>query len=109
MSTIIGEVSIPADDQGFVLLQCPLCGEFFKVHPSDYQADDVIEIWCPSCGLKAENYFTEDVLELAFKKTRNYAHDFIYNEFKKMERKFKGSFVSFKAGKKTNARRRISH
>ena len=31
MSTIIGEVSIPADDQGFVLMQCPLCGEFFKI------------------------------------------------------------------------------
>ena len=32
MSTIIGEVSIPADDQGFVLMQCPLCGEFFKIN-----------------------------------------------------------------------------
>ncbi len=30
MSTIIGEVSIPADDQGFVLMQCPICGEFFN-------------------------------------------------------------------------------
>ena len=58
MSTIIGEVSIPADDQGFVLMQCPLCGEFFKIKPEDYHAEDVIEIWCPSCGLKAENYFT---------------------------------------------------
>lgn len=29
MSTIIGEVSIPADDQGFVLMQCPLCGKLF--------------------------------------------------------------------------------
>ncbi len=55
MSTIIGEVSIPADDQGFVLMQCPLCGEFFKIKPEDYHAEDVIEIWCPSCGLKAEN------------------------------------------------------
>ena len=53
MSTIIGEVSIPADDQGFVLMQCPLCGEFFKIKPGDYHAEDVIEIWCPSCGLKA--------------------------------------------------------
>ena len=81
MSTIIGEVSIPADDQGFVLMQCPLCGEFFKIKPEDYHAEDVIEIWCPSCGLKAEN-------------------DLIYNEMKKWEKKFKGSFISFKAGKK---------
>ena len=100
MSTIIGEVSIPADDQGFVLMQCPLCGEFFKIKPEDYHAEDVIEIWCPSCGLKAENYFTDDVIELALKKTKNYANDLIYNEMKKWEKKFKGSFISFKAGKK---------
>ncbi len=100
MSTIIGEVSIPADDQGFVLMQCPLCGGFFKIKPGDYHAEDVIEIWCPSCGLKAENYFTDDVIELALKKTKNYANDLIYNEMKKWEKKFKGSFISFKAGKK---------
>ena len=100
MSTIIGEVSIPADDQGFVLMQCPLCGEFFKIKPEDYHAEDVIEIWCPSCGLKAENYFTDDVIELALKKTKNYANDLIYNEMKKWEKKFKGSFISFKASKK---------
>lgn len=99
MSTIIGEVTIPADDQGFVLLQCALCGEFFKVCPEDYHADDVIEIWCPSCGLKTENYFSDDVIELALKKTKNYANDLIYNEMKKWENKFKGSFVSFKVEK----------
>ena len=104
MSTIIGEVSIPADDDGFVLLQCPLCGEFFKVRPTDYQADDVIEVWCPSCGLKADNYFTDDVLELAEKKTENYATDLIYNEMKKWERQFKGSFISFKANRKPQPR-----
>ena len=42
MSTIISEVSIPADDQGFVLMQCSLCGEFFKIKPEDYHAEDVI-------------------------------------------------------------------
>ena len=100
MSTIIGEISIPADDQGFVLMQCPLCREFFKIKPEDYHAENVIEIWCPSCGLKAENYFTDDVIELALKKTKNYANDLIYSEMKKWEKKFKGSFISFKAGKK---------
>ena len=100
MSEIIGEISIPAGDDGFVLLQCPLCGEFFKVRPDDYSAEDVIEMWCPRCGLKGDNYFTEDVIELALKKTKNYANDLIYNEMKKWERQFKGSFVTFKAGKK---------
>lgn len=100
MSTIIGEVSIPAGDDGFVLLQCPLCAEFFKVRPSDYEAEDVIEIWCPSCGLKGENYFTDDVIELAMKKTKNYANELIYNEMKKWEKQFSGGFITFKAGRK---------
>lgn len=104
MSTIIGEVSIPADDDGFVLLQCTLCGEFFKIRPEDYQADDVIEIWCPSCGLKSDDYFTDDVLELAEKKAENYATDLIYNEMKKWERQFKGSFISLKVNRKPQPR-----
>lgn len=104
MSTIIGEVSIPADDDGFVLLQCTLCGEFFKIRPEDYQADDVIEIWCPSCGLKSDDYFTDDVLELAEKKAENYATDLIYNEMKKWERQFKGSFISFKVNRKPQSK-----
>jgi len=100
MSTKIGEISIPADNEGFVLLQCYLCGEFFKIHPEDFEADDVIEIWCPSCGLKAKDYFTDDVIELAIKKTSNYANELIYNEMKKWERQFNGGLISFKAEKK---------
>lgn len=104
MSTIIDEISIPADNDGFALLQCSLCGEFFKVRPDDYQADDVIEIWCPSCGLKADNYFTDDALDLAEKKVENYASELLYNEMKKWERQFKGSLISFKVDKKPQPR-----
>lgn len=42
MSTIIGEISIPADDQGFVLMQCTLCGEFL---PSAAEQDDYFADW----------------------------------------------------------------
>lgn len=100
MSTIIGEISIPADNDGFILMQCPLCGEFFKLRPADYNAEDVIEIWCPCCGLKADNYFTDDVIELAMKKTTNYANDLIYSKMKDFETLFKKSDVSFKVDRR---------
>ncbi|QXM06961.1 TFIIB-type zinc ribbon-containing protein [Crassaminicella indica] len=100
MTDIQMEISIPADNDGFVLLQCPLCGEFFKLKPRDMEEDNVIEIWCPCCGLRSENYFTEDVIELAMKMGTNIAMDRIFDEMKKWEKQFKGCGVSFNAGKR---------
>lgn len=79
-------IPIPADDDGYVLLQCEQCGTYFKATPSDLEDDGVLHIFCPSCGLISENYVTEDVLELAMKMVTNAVNDMIYNEFKKMER-----------------------
>ena len=77
-------ISIPTDDDGYVLLQCEHCGTYFKATPSDLKDDGVLHIFCPSCGLISENYVTEDVLELA----------------KKMERHSKKGITTFKAGKR---------
>ena len=100
MSDATFEISIPADNDGYALMQCPNCGEFFKVKPDDFEDDGVLEIYCPACGLVGDSYITEDVLELATAMAQNYATDLIYNELKKMEKQFKGGFVSFSAGKK---------
>ena len=78
-------ISIPADDDGYVLLQCPNCGTYFKATPSDVQDDGVLELFCPSCGLAGESYITEDVLELAIAMTKNKAMDMIHKEFKKID------------------------
>ena len=100
MSDVTFQISIPSDNDGYCLMQCPTCGEYFKVTPSDYEDEGVLEICCPACSLVADNYFTEDVLELAMNIAKNYATDLIYNDFKKMESKFKGGIVSIKTGKK---------
>ncbi|EHI96902.1 hypothetical protein CDLVIII_0163 [Clostridium sp. DL-VIII] len=100
MSDIHMEISIPTDNDGFALLKCPFCGEFFKLRPNEMETEDVIEIWCPCCGLKGENYLTDDVIELALKMGKNVAMDMIFDELKKWERNFKGSSISFKADKK---------
>ena len=94
-------ISIPTDDEGYVLLQCEHCGTFFKMTPSDIEDDGVLRIFCPSCGLTSETYVTEDVLELALKMARNIAGDMIYDAFKDLERHNKrNSVVKFKAGKR---------
>lgn len=92
------EISIPTDNHGFCLLQCPLCTRFFKLTPTDIEAEDVVQIWCPNCGLKSDNYLTEDVIELALAMTKNVMMDEIFKSFKKLERKTKN--LSFKVHKK---------
>lgn len=93
------EISIPCDDDGFVLLQCPKCGELFKLRPSDVESDEVLDIYCPLCGLTSDNYFTEDVVELAVAMAANGALDEIYNDFRKLERETKNSLFQIKCSK----------
>lgn len=92
-------IPVPTDDDGYILLQCPNCGTYFKATPDDVQDDGVLEIFCPSCGLVGEDYVTEDVLELAVTMAQNKALDMIHNEFKKMERQFRNGPITFKAGR----------
>lgn len=89
-------LEIPSDEDGFVLLQCPLCGELFKLTVTDLESEDVLEIWCPFCGLVSDNYLTEDAVDLAMKKAKNAVNDLLHQELKKMERNFKGGLISFK-------------
>ena len=92
-------IPIPADDDGYILLQCPNCGVYFKATPDDILDDGVLELFCPSCGLTGENYVTEDVINLAAAMVQNKAMDLIHNEFKKIERQFRKGPITFKAGK----------
>lgn len=100
MNNINLQISIPADNDGFVLLKCPLCGEFFKLKADEIEAEDVINIWCPCCGLISDSYITEEVITLALNKAKNIVNDLIFDEFKKLENHTKGNLFSFKAGNK---------
>lgn len=94
------EISIPTDDDGYVLLQCEHCGSYFKAMPSDIENDGVLEVFCPCCGLVSENYATEDVIELALSMAQNWAMDMVYDTFKKMEHQFRNGPVTLKMGKR---------
>ena len=94
------EVSIPSDNDGFILLQCSHCGSFFKITADDLKEDSLLMLYCPSSGLVSESYFTENVISLACTKLENSVMDVIYGSFKSMEKVTKHSALQVKAGKK---------
>lgn len=87
-------ISIPTDNDGFVTFQCPFCGEIFKLQAEEIQADDVINIFCPICGLMSEpsNFVTDNVIQHAQDVAMNYVKDLLNDNFKKMEHDSKGYF-----------------
>ena len=90
MDNLSFEIEIPPDDDGFVLFQCPECGEFFKLRVNEIESDDVAEICCPACGIASDNYFTDDVVELAKVMCKNRVMRALHNEKKDLERKTRG-------------------
>lgn len=97
----IVEIPIRSDNDGFILLQCSLCGEFFKLLASDLNDDSTLNIWCPYCGLDGKKYYTKEVLDISIKIAKNEANKMIYNSLKNLERKTRNNkFMNFKCGKK---------
>ena len=94
------EIPIPPDNKGFILLKCAYCGELFKIKAGDLNDDGILNIYCPSCGLISEQYFTDEVLELAQMKVKNKTIDIVNEQLNKIEKQFKNSFIKFKRKKK---------
>lgn len=92
-------ISIPTDDDGYVLLRCPKCGEFFKLRAEDIESENVKDIYCPLCGLTSDDFLTEDVIEAARIKALNMVMAKLHKEMVKLEKKTKNSIIQFKAGK----------
>lgn len=90
------EISIPCDDDGFVLLQCPHCGELFKLTVKDIESDSFFNTYCPSCGLAGDEFLTEDVRNLALAKAANLAFDAITQELQSFSKRSKESLIQFK-------------
>ena len=95
-------ITIPTDEDGFVLLQCHICGEYFKLLASEINDDSTINIWCPYCGLNGKQYAPKEVLENAIKIAENEFNEIVHNAFKKMEKETKNSPLKFKSTGKPN-------
>jgi len=94
------EISIPSDNDGYILLQCEHCGGYFKVTSGDINDEQLLNLYCPECGLVSENYLTEEVIGVAQLLAHNYALDFVYSTLKNIESKTKNKGFQIKVGNK---------
>ena len=91
------EIPIKSDEEGFILLKCNLCGEFFKLLASDLNDEANFNIWCPYCGLNGKNYYTDEVLDISQKIVQNEINKIIHQSFKDLERQTKNNkMLTFK-------------
>ena len=93
-------IGLPCDNDGFMLLQCPKCGERFKVLPEDAKDDSVVAVHCALCGLTSRSFVTDELVSLAHAKALNYVNEELYSVFSELHRKTKGQVVSFGKPKK---------
>lgn len=93
MSDEIIEFSIPSDSDGYVTFGCPYCANTFKLHAGECQEDDIIEIFCPYCGLVDEPsaFLNDEIVQLAMDKVENVLVDILNSFSKNLERSFKGN------------------
>jgi Zn finger protein HypA/HybF involved in hydrogenase expression len=84
MEDIHTTIEIPSDADGFVLLQCPLCSEFFKITPEDFESDELLKLCCPNCGIQSDDFLTDEVLEVAQRVVENMARDLLEKKTKEI-------------------------
>lgn len=95
------EISIPTDNDGYVMLKCPTCGEKFMLKPSDIEEESTIDIWCPRCGLKHESYFDDEIIDLSHIIVQNCIVDMLNDFTKDLEKSFKNcKSIKFKSSNK---------
>jgi uncharacterized Zn-finger protein len=96
------EFSIPADADGYVTFQCPYCDNTFKLHAGECQEDDIMEFFCPYCGLVDEPsaFLNDEIMQLVTDKAKNFMIDMLNDFGKELERSFRGnSIVQMKSSK----------
>lgn len=85
----IGSVTLQADDNGMVTLQCDRCKSRFKMS-SDYLNDELdYVICCPVCGISGEPnaFYPEEVIEAGKEIALAQAEQLIANMFKGLNSK----------------------
>lgn len=86
-------ISVPADNDGFVSFNCPHCEKRFKLLVADYESDDVINLFCPACGLpdQASEFISKEAKEAAIALAKNLLMGKVDEMFKGLEKSFRGS------------------
>lgn len=103
MADKIIQISIPADEDGYVSFECPHCEQRFKLRADELEESDIISLFCPICGLAHEldHFYSKAFIEKAMNIAEQEAMEMIYGMFKGLEKNNRGNnFVKFKAGSK---------
>ncbi len=94
MGEVIKKVSFPSDEDGYRLFQCPYCNNYFKLNNNELINEDIIDLFCPICGLCGElsNFITDEVVQHVRDIGINYLKETLNESLKKIERNSKGMF-----------------
>jgi uncharacterized Zn-finger protein len=102
MADVAFQITVPSDNDGFITLQCPFCDDRFKLTVEDFQREDILEIFCPYCGLRHQHsqFLRDEVIEQAQIIAGNYAKSLLNQWMKDLEKSTKrNKFINLKAGK----------
>jgi hypothetical protein len=103
MADVSFQITVPSDNDGCITLQCPFCDDRFKLTVEDFQREDILEIFCPYCGLRHQpsQFLRDEVIEQAQIIASNYAKSLLNQWVKDIEKSTKrNKLVKFKAGKR---------
>lgn len=92
-------ISIPSDNDGYILLKCPSCGEEFMLLEDDIDDDTVLDIWFPNCGLVHQEYFDDETINLAERMVGNKVTDILNELSTSINKSFKNSGIETKTKK----------
>lgn len=74
----------------------------------DIEDDQILDIWCPNCGLKHDQYLTDDFYDLANKVIENMVNESLTDFMKDLEKSFKNNKnIKFKANKKSKQKAEV--
>ena len=94
--------SIPLDEEGYISLECPFCGEEFKILGSDFEEEENFQLFCPYCGLIDEksSFLSKDAITHVTTLAENHMNEMLNKTFKNIEKDSRNNkFVKFKVTK----------
>lgn len=80
-------IKIPSDNDGYILQECPICGERFKIKSDDVEST---KIYCPMCGMHSKNFLPGDIIKVMEDKAENLVINEMNNFFDNIDKHLRG-------------------
>lgn len=103
-STINLKISVPADQDGFISLKCPFCGEMFKLNSDEINSQWHINTWCPKCGIRSNHLWDDDTNHKMNEMVENKLNELTNQIQDVFAKTLSGKNVSFKPGRRAKVK-----